>query len=337
MLPCLCRCGTAPAPIHVRSTCCRQSSALDYGKVYAGQQQQQQQQRITRAPSGLDFQTPPLIHTALILKPHGCTQSRPCSEGLGPRVTRSWRFPNRSKKPQALAENQGLFFPFAAAHVGFALRLFPPCSSPDLALYPMDAAARPGDAPAWGPLTPCQDGSLAAPGWNPPPPCPASHPGQERCHPRLGTRPPPPSSPQQLNRCCRCSWLLPRLSHTRSITWDVTCQLGSDGSDGRTGVLVPSAGAGGQQEPAARAQPPGKATRCPLAGEDVRNSAQGTHVGRDSLRGAAPCSWHAPALLRTYPLPPRAPIPWPVPLSHCHTPRGCKAHGLPAEPNARNL
>lgn len=51
--------------------------------------------------------------------------------------------------------------------------------------------------------------------------------------------------------------------------WDVT-------RDSRTSVLVSSTRAGRQQDPAAQAQPPGKVTRCPLAGEDVRNSAQGT-------------------------------------------------------------
>lgn len=38
---------------------------------------------------GWIFQPPLLIHTALILEPHGCTQTHPCLEGLGPRVTRS--------------------------------------------------------------------------------------------------------------------------------------------------------------------------------------------------------------------------------------------------------
>lgn len=63
----------------------------------------------------------------------------------------------------------------------------------------------------------------------------------------------------------------------------------------------------------------------------------GTRMGRDSLGGAAPCSWHAPALLCTSHLWIYLPVPRLHGLCHCHTPRCCKAHGLTAEPNRRNF
>lgn len=104
------------------------------------------------------------------------------------------------------------------------------------------------------------------------------------------------------------------------------CHL-PEGRDSRTGVLISSPRAGGQQDPAARAQTPGKVTRCPLAGEDVQNSAQGTQMGRDSLRGrcmpAVPggCSLslaHSSSPLHQPPID-YLPVPRFRGLCHCHT------------------
>lgn len=329
VLPCLCRCRAAPAPIHLRSTCCRQSSALDYGKVYAGQRQQ----RTAQAPAGLDFQPPLLIHTALILEPHGCsTQTHPCSKGLGPRLGRSRRFPNCSKTTQTLAENQGLFFPFAAAHARFALWLFPPFNSPDLALYPMDAAACPRDALERGPLTSCQDGSLAARGRNPPSASPASHPGQERWHRHLGDTAACPVLPTGAQ-----VMLLLLLAPSSPLLYSIHhlgCHQGQQDRCPRLHLKSRQASGPGSSGTAPRegdTMSPGRGGRA----EQHPGDTDGEGLSQGALRCMPPvpggCSLFlarssSPLHRATYPLPPCAWIPWPVSLSHCHKPRCSARH-----------